>query len=65
MADWLKENNCEKIAMESTASYWKPLVNIFEMKNLNYTIINAREYKNLPGKKTDVQRFRRQDKKGS
>lgn len=54
MADWLKENNCEKIAMESTASYWKPLVNIFEMKELNYTIINAREYKNLPGKKTDV-----------
>lgn len=54
MANWLLENNCEKIAMESTASYWKPLVNIFEMKNLEYTIINAREYKNLPGKKTDV-----------
>jgi len=54
MADWLKENNCKKVAMESTASYWKPLVNIFEMNELNYTIINAREYKNLPGKKTDV-----------
>ena len=54
MADWLKENKCEKIAMESTASYWKPLVNIFEMKGLNYTIINARDYRNLPGKKTDV-----------
>ena len=40
--------------MESTASYWKPLVNIFEMKELEYTVINAREYKNLPGKKTDV-----------
>ncbi len=54
MAEWLKENKCEKIAMESTASYWKPLVNIFEIKDLNYTIINARDYKNLPGKKTDV-----------
>ena len=54
MADWLKEKKCEKIAMESTASYWKPLVNIFEMKELEYTVINAREYKNLPGKKTDV-----------
>lgn len=54
MADWLIRNNCEKIAMESTASFWKPLVNIFEIKNLEYTIINAREYKNLPGKKTDV-----------
>lgn len=54
MANWLKENNCEKIAMESTASYWKPLVNIFEITNLKYTIINARDYKNVPGKKTDV-----------
>lgn len=54
MAEWLKENKCEKIAMESTASYWKPLVNIFEIKELEYTIINARDYKNLPGKKTDV-----------
>lgn len=54
MANWLKENKCEKIAMESTASYWKPLVNIFEMTNLKYTIINARDYKNVPGKKTDV-----------
>lgn len=54
MANWLKEEKCEKIAMESTASYWKPLVNIFEMKELEYTVINARDYKNLPGKKTDV-----------
>lgn len=54
MANWLKENNCEKIAMESTASYWKPLVNIFEIMNLKYTVINARDYKNVPGKKTDI-----------
>lgn len=54
MANWLKENECENVAMESTASYWKPLVNIFEMTKLEYTIINAKEYKNVPGKKTDV-----------
>lgn len=54
MSDWLLKNKCEKIAMESTASYWKPLVNIFEIKKLEYTIINARDYKNFPGKKTDV-----------
>ena len=54
MANWLKENECEKIAMESTASYWKPLVNIFEMTKLDYTIINAHEFKTLPGRKTDV-----------
>lgn len=54
MADWLLDNKCEKVAMESTASYWKPLVNIFDITNLDYTVINAREYKNLPGRKTDV-----------
>lgn len=54
MTNWLLESKCEEVAMESTASYWKPLANIFEMKKLNYTIINARDYRNLPGKKTDV-----------
>lgn len=54
MADWLLKEQCEMIAMESTASYWKPLVNIFEMKGLDYIIINAKEYKNVPGRKTDV-----------
>lgn len=54
MADWLLQEKCEMIAMESTASYWKPLVNIFEIKKLDYIIINAKEYKNVPGRKTDV-----------
>jgi len=54
MANWLKKNKCKKIAMESTASFWKPLVNIFDITNLDYTVINSREYKNLPGKKTDI-----------
>jgi len=54
MADWLISKKCEMIAMESTASYWKPLVNIFETKELNFIIINAKEYKNVPGRKTDV-----------
>ena len=54
MADWLLAEECEMIAMESTASYWKPLVNIFETKGLEYIIINAKEYKNVPGRKTDV-----------
>ena len=40
--------------MESTASYRKPLVNIFEMKVLDFIIINAKEYKNVPGRKTDI-----------
>jgi len=55
MAAWLKSNDCELVAMESTSVYWKPLVNIFELEDINYIVINAKEYKNVPGRKTDVQ----------
>lgn len=54
MADWLKEGNCEMIAMESTGSYWKPLYNILESCELKAMVVNARHMKAVPGRKTDV-----------
>ena len=54
MADWLKDGGCEMIAMESTASYWKPLYNIFESSDLNAIVVNARHIMAVPGRKTDV-----------
>lgn len=42
------------VAMESTSVYWKPLVNIFEMRGLKYIIVNARDYKAVPSRKADV-----------
>lgn len=54
MANWLEENQCEMVAMESTSVYWKPLVNIFEMRGLNDMIVNAKDFKAVPGRKTDV-----------
>ena len=54
LADWLKEGNCEMVAMESTASYWKPLYNILESSDLNAMVVNARHMKAVPGRKTDV-----------
>lgn len=50
---WLKNNNCQMIAMESTGSYWKPLYNIFEQESLPAIIVNAYHIKNVPGRKTD------------
>lgn len=50
MADWLQEKNCEMVAMESTSVYWKPIVNIFEMRGLNYIIVNAKDYKAVLGR---------------
>ena len=54
LCDWLKEGGCEMVAMESTASYWKPLYNILESCELNAMVVNARHMKAVPGRKTDV-----------
>ena len=54
MADWLKERGCMMVAMESTASYWKPLYNILESCGLDSIVVNARHMKAVPGRKTDV-----------
>lgn len=54
MCKWLKEEKCEMIAMESTASYWKPLYNIFELENIDTIVVNSKDMKNVPGKKTDI-----------
>ena len=54
MADWLKKGGCKMIAMESTASYWKPLYNILETCELRVMVVNARHMKAVPGRKTDL-----------
>lgn len=48
LADWLKDGDCEMVAMESTASYWKPLYNILESSDLNAIVVNARHMKAVP-----------------
>ena len=53
LADWLKDNDCEIVAMESTASYWKPLYNILESSELKAIVVNASHMKAVPGRKTD------------
>ena len=55
MTDWLNDVGCEMVAMESTASYWKPLYNVLEASGLEAMVVNARHMKALPGRKTDVQ----------
>ncbi len=54
LADWLAKGECQMVAMESTASYWKPLYNILESSGLNAMVVNARHMKAVPGRKTDV-----------
>ena len=54
LAGWLIQNDCQMIAMESTASYWKPLYNVFESCELKAMVVNARHMKAVPGRKTDT-----------
>ena len=54
LSSWLNESGCEMVAMESTASYWKPLYNILEAQDIPAMVVNAQHIKTLPGRKTDT-----------
>lgn len=51
--EWLLQNNCLDIAMESTGKYWIPVFNLFE-DYFEVTLANPRRTKTFPGKKTDA-----------
>ena len=54
MTERLTEEGCEKIAMESTASYWKQLYNILETAGLSAMVVNAQHMRAVPEWKTDA-----------
>jgi transposase len=51
--DWLLTHNCPILAMESTGVYWQPVHNILE-GYIEVILVNARDIKNVPGRKTDI-----------
>jgi len=53
LSDWLVGAGCRIAAIESTGVYWKPVFNILE-GNVEVLLVNARHYKGIPGRKTDV-----------
>src|SRR3954463_10994598 len=55
MAAWLKERGVQTVAMQSTGVYWIPLYDVLEEHGFEVYLVNARDTKNLPGRKTDVQ----------
>lgn len=52
LKEWLYQNNCKEICMESTGKYWVPIYNILE-DCCNITLANPTYVRNIPGKKTD------------
>ena len=54
LADWLKQEGITTVAMESTGVYWIPVFEILEERGFEVLLVNARDVKNVPGRKTDV-----------
>jgi transposase len=53
LADWLEAEGVQKVAMESTGVYWKPVFNLLEGR-FEVILVNAQSLKQVPGRKTDV-----------
>ncbi len=53
-ADWFERCGVRTIAMESTGVYWIPAYEILEQRGFEVMLVNARDAKHVPGRKTDV-----------
>ena len=54
LADWLRVERVELVAMEATSDYWKPVFYLLEAEGFVCWLLNARHVKNVPGRpKTD------------
>src|SRR6516162_2721634 len=55
LANRLVEMGVQRVVMEATSSYWKPVFYLLEAHGLDPWLVNARDVKHLPGRpKTDV-----------
>jgi transposase len=52
LADWLVEQHCPVVAIESTGVYWKPVYHVL-VGSVEVFVGNAHEMRGRPGKKTD------------
>jgi len=52
LAQWLAENNCRDVCMESTGKYWIPIYNILE-PSCKIVLAHPKYVKAIRGKKTD------------
>ena len=53
LRDWLESEGVTNAAMEATGAYWKPVWHVLEGA-VELLLANARDVKNVPGRKSDV-----------
>jgi transposase len=54
LRDWLIAQGVHSVAMEATGVYWLPLYGVLESAGLQVRMVNGRQTRNLPGRKTDM-----------
>lgn len=54
LRDWLLGHGITTVAMESTGVYWIPVYDLLEEAGLQCVLVNSREVKQVPGRKSDV-----------
>jgi len=54
LADWLQVEGVVSVAMESTGVYWIPLYELLEQRKIEVLLVDARQMKHVPGRKTDM-----------
>jgi transposase len=55
LADWLIRCGVDTVALESTGVYWIPVYEVLEQRGLKVWLVDARQMKYVPGRKSDVQ----------
>lgn len=55
LADWLIACGVDVVALESTGVYWIPVYEVLEQRGLQVWLVDARQVKYVPGRKSDVQ----------
>jgi transposase len=55
MATWLLACGVDTVALESTGVYWIPVFEVLEQRGLKVWLVDARQMKYVPGRKSDVQ----------
>jgi len=54
LVDWFTECGVETVVMESTSVYWIPIFELLDAHGFTVLLVNARDAKHVPGRKTDV-----------
>jgi transposase len=55
MLNWLKAQNVESVAMESTSVYWIPTMDLLEANGIEVVLVDPRMVRMVPGRKSDVE----------